>query len=203
MPQLADGRTELSQVLIEERPWVEVKEGEEIPADQPLVVRLVNRNIVYGEDKEKKLVLHAEDVAIAIYNKEKDEWNIAPPYLKFDYSPLTNKNKLTEGTLITHYAVPEKDEVSGWGIRLLPSGDYEELKLIVDDKNIENVYRAFAWGAEALHRIYIRSNDPNVTPEEKNMVNGFIQVLHDLQYMIDSNVYYSGGKIITTGEAEI
>lgn len=197
MPQLEDGRTELSQILVEKREWIPVEDSLPPTKDTPVIIRAVNRNKVLVENKEKNFVYHAEDTMIATYDDDTKEWSVYPPHLRFDYSPITENYKINKESLVTHWAYPMQEEVDAWKLRLLPTCNvYKDFDLKVDDDNLEDVYRTFAWSAEALRRIYLdNNNNPNVTQEEKDNVTKFIRILYDMQYMIDSNTYFENGEL--------
>lgn len=167
----------VSNILLEKRKWIDVKDAVPSPG-QLVVVRLLNTKIIYGETDTE--IYPAEDIKVANYakdynNPEIGHWHIAAPYPKYDFSPLTSKDKLLDGTVVTHWAELEKGELEGWNTRFDPAFVYKKLILQVDEDHEEDVYRALMWGAAFIDKIE-RDN-----PEAKKLV----RILYDLQSVLD------------------
>lgn len=167
----------VSNILREARPWRDATKVKPDPG-QLVVIRITNPDIIYVETETE--ILPSEDMKIAKFNRNQDGvngiWVIEPPYPKFDYSPLSNKEQLYPGTMVTHWAVPEEGEIEGWKTRFNPSGIYKKLNIEVDDDHLELVYRALIWASA-----YIQKANPD-DPDAKRLAS----VLYDLQYVLDT-----------------
>lgn len=170
-------KEEVSIILNEKRDWNDVNN---INPDEniPVVVRLVNKNMIYTENKNE--VLYAEDIKIGELNNGK--WSIIPPYPKYDYSPLTKFGELKEGTIVSHWAEVGADELNGWETRFNRINDYK-LKIEVDPEWEENVYRALMWGAAYIAKF----GGPDFADED-NELRKLYDILCDMQACIDKGV---------------
>ena len=68
--------------------------------NREVIVRIVNDDYKISEDDLH--IFPAEDMKLAILNND-DEWEILPPHSLFDYSVLSNKEKLNEGASVSHW----------------------------------------------------------------------------------------------------
>lgn len=175
----------VSQILNEKRDWKVVckGKGDDAVTNYPeigkqVVIRLYTKDMVFGEDKENIYV--AEDIKVGTWDGE--NWTISDPQPKYDYSPLSNKNKLNDGVSVTHWAEPvtEPDEIMGWNTRLDKITDID-MRIITEESREEDVYRALLFGAFALTQI-CNTGMINESPERIRLYH---QILCDLQGSID------------------
>ena len=172
-------KDEVSLILREDRDWEDATTNKP-DLNIPVVIRMVNKNIIYNEDNCE--VLYAEDMKIGKWNGEK--WNIIPPYPKYDYSPISKFGELNEGTIVSHWAPVAADELEGWNTRFNRIFGYN-LKIEVDPDWEEQVYRALMWGAAYIAKF----GGPDF--KEDTSTNGLrkmYEVLCDMQACMDSNI---------------
>lgn len=183
-------KKEISLILSEKRDWIDADSKKPEP-NQLVVMRLTNPDIIFDEDDEK--IFRSEDIKIGKYHittssvDGKGEWIVYGPYPKYDYSILTDKSKLKEGTIVSHWAIPENGELEGWDKRLSPIGSYKKLNIDIDDENEEDVYRALLHGAAFISQ---------AMEEDKELEKLYI-ILCDLQACIDSNSQFIDGKFVS------
>lgn len=186
-------KEEISSILSERRLWKDVNE-EKPPKDIPVVVRLVNRDKIFNESENQ--VLYAEDIKIARMSED-ETFKIDPPFPKYDFSPLTNKEELYEGTEISHWAFPEEGELEGWYTRYNPIRSYKHLKIEADEETEMDVYRALSFGSSAISRLY-RFNPtmaiPDDAPEDVKELFKFYEILCDLQSYFDNPSAFKSGE---------
>lgn len=171
-------KQEIHNILNEKRDWHNVEETKP-DEGQLVVIRIVNPDRVAWEDDTRYYLL--EDIMVAKLNG--DTWMIEPPFHKYNYSPLTDRDVLKEGTIVTHWAVPDEDEVDNWHKRLECFNEYDELVLKVDPDHEEQVYRSLMWGAAFIEEVYSSTTDRGSREE----LQQFFRTLKDLQYIIDQN----------------
>lgn len=188
-------KRKVSNILLEKREWFDANEKKP-PIGERVVIRFTNDNIIYGETETE--VYYAEDIKVGRYlqsieavNGESGRWVIDPPYPKYDYSPLSKKENLLEGSYVTHWAYPEDGELEGWDTRFDMHNKYEKLRIEVDPDQEEDVYRAFMWGASFLSR----TKEFHECPDGKG-IRKLYGILCDLQYCIDKNIYIDNGEEI-------
>lgn len=171
-------KQEIHNILNEKRDWQKV---EDVKPDegQLVVIRIVNPDRIAWEDKTRYYLL--EDIMVA--QLKGDTWMIEPPFHKYNYSPLTDRGNLKDGTIVTHWAVPDESEVHNWKNRLEYFNEYDELVLKVDPEHEEQVYRSLMWGAAFIEEVYSSTSDK----EHREELQQFFRTLKDLQYTIDHN----------------
>lgn len=130
--------------------------------------------------KAKTFFRMVEDAYIAVYDGEK--WNIEPPYPKYDFSPLADRNVFKEETIISHWAELKEDDLDKWHKRLDRSQEYSKLAIYVDEEHDKQVYRALNTACTAITTVLRNSNmnDPNYQKYQKAY-----KVMHDLQACFD------------------
>lgn len=169
----------VSQILTEKREWHDASKEKPTPNTQ-VVVRMVHPGIIWVENDEE--ILLAEDQKIATFVRTYDDpnqgsWAISPPYPLYDYSPCSNKDRLLDGVIVTHWAIPEEGEIEGYNTRFDQINLFKKLNLEVDEEHKEDVYRALLWGAA-----YIQKYCPG-EPEAQHLAT----ILYDLQYVLDTS----------------
>lgn len=175
---MASKKIIVSNILHEPRDWKNANEVKP-EAGQLVVIRMMNPTIIYAENEKE--IYPSEDMKIGEFIRNATDpstgvWVIAPPHPRFDYSPLSDKERLNDETLVTHWAIPEEGELEGWRTRFDQTNLYKKLNIEVDDDHLELVYRALVWGAA-----FIQKYNPD-EPEAKYLAH----VLYDLQYVIDT-----------------
>lgn len=185
-----NNKKEISLILSEKRDWIDANIRKPDPK-QLVVMRLTNPDIIFDENDDN--IFRSEDIKIGEYyipTSSEDgngEWLVYGPYPKYDYSILTNKSRLKEGTIVSHWAIPEDGELEGWSNRLNPIGSYKKMSIDVDEENEENVYRALLHGAAFISQ---------AMEEDKDLEKLYI-ILCDLQACIDSNSKFIDGKFVS------
>ena len=177
-----------------------------------VVIRVVSDNLTYYEDDEK--IMLAEDQKIGVYladinDSSKGEWAIAPPFPKYDYSPLTNREKISDGSKVTHWRELMDGELDSWNVRFSVTGTYDTLKLSIDSEHEEKLYRSLTHGAAAMrvranelrymaHHKQKEDKNADVTDmiDEANKLEDFTTYLYDLQAVIDNNIDIDNGQIV-------
>lgn len=177
-----------SRILQEDRKWFNT--SEKLPDDgQKVVIRLCDPSMSIGKNAKGETVI-IEDMKIGIYMDEK--WMIAPPYPKFDYSPLSSGGTINDGAIVTHWAVPEKGteddigEVEAWETRFSITGNYNRFVVEVDERYEQLLYRACSLGAACIRRVY--GEDADTLP--------MVAMLWDIQALMDQNAKIENGEII-------
>ncbi len=189
-------KKKLSMILDknDNREWIDVNNSLPDP-NAPVVIRFTNENIIFAEDDEN--IIFAEDEKVAkrildINNPDKFIWSILPPWPKYDYSPLSLRDQLIDGTVVTHWSYLQSGELDGWNSRFDPLGDYNHLSIKVSADYEEIVYRSLLYGANMI----ARSVDGKLDEKSNELYAAMYAVLTDLQYCIDRDVHISNSKII-------
>jgi len=174
----------VSNILTEKRNWHDCKEL--LPDEGvTVVIRFTNPSIIFGEDENT--IYPAEDIKLAKYIDGK--FNIAAPFPKYDFSPLSDRDTFKEGTIVTHWAEPEEGEIDGWLNRFGSFHVYKHLSIKVDKFHEKDVYRALLMGASALARLYgldPRNELPENASEELKDLDNLYKTLCDLQAYMDN-----------------
>lgn len=157
--------------------WLDVNESP-APKDKPIAIRFKDVTKSYGETVDTIYV--AEDMKIATFDG--DKWHILPPFALYDYSPLSNKENINDGAIVTHWAEIEEKDLEGWNTRFDPIGKYKLLNIEADEDNKELVYKSLLWGASFIRQTIENNNNP----ESSGDLMKYYQVLSDLQYCMDS-----------------
>lgn len=186
-------KKEISKILRETRDWHNIKDKLPDPG-QKVVIRFVNKKFIYNETEDE--IYYSEDIKVATcirdYNDpdniEKCTWSIEPPYPKYDYSPLSNKDKLLDGTVVTHWAIPDDEELEGWMTRFDLIGSYITLHIETDEDNDEDLYRALMWGAS-----FIARSAPEAFNDPDSKIKKYYEILCDLQNCMDKNIKIENG----------
>ena len=176
-------KEEVSIILTEKRDWVDALTTKP-DVDIPVVVRLVNKNLIYTENRSE--VFYAEDIKIAQWDGEK--WTIIPPYPKYDYSPITKFGNLNEGTIVSHWAEVGNDELESWKNRFNRFSDFN-MKIEIDPEYEEDVYRALMWGAAYISKF--GGPDFNACPSGEGLKKMY-ETLCDMQACIDNTKEQQG-----------
>ena len=164
---------EKSKILSQNLGWKDVEV--ELPKEnEEVVLRLCHIEKTRKVDNE---ILAVEDVKIGVYRN--GNWFVAPPFPRFDFSPLSDHSKLKEKVIVTHWRVPEEAELTFWKERFDLIRSYENLSLDVDDKNARDVYRALIWGAALINQ-YAGEEDRYLA-----------DILCDLQHCMDVKENYN------------
>lgn len=178
-----------SRILQENRKWFEA--DKELPKPgQKVVIRLCDPSMELGKADDGQIIV-VEDMKIGVYLDNK--WMIAPPYPKFDYSPLSSGPFINDGAIVTHWAVPEEavdeddiGEIEAWESRFSITGDYKTLSIKIDERYEELLYRACSLGAACIRKVY--GNDKDTLP--------MIAILWDIQAIMDQDAEIRDGEII-------
>jgi methyl coenzyme M reductase subunit D len=144
-----------SSILEQDRDWQDANEVK--PAvNQRVVIRMVNPDAILNkdevdEDPDAEIQL-LEGIAIGRYlyplrEGEEGSWQVDPPYPLYDYSPLTDKDKLKDGIEVSHWAVPAEGELEGWDNKFMPTDTYAALSLTSDERHKETIYRSLMYGS--------------------------------------------------------
>lgn len=175
------------------RKWIDIAERKPEPG-VPVVVRIMNESITFAEDDEN--IIYAEDMKVARrlvdIDKGKESWYIEPPYTKYDYSPLSNRDKLSKGSVVTHWAETSDEEIGWWKSRLRPVGDYNHLSFNISNEYEELLYLAIINGASFI----ARSVNGDLNDEGNEREAAMYGVLTDLQFCIDSDSHIHHGCIV-------
>lgn len=172
-------RRVVSQVLKEQRDWIQPEN--KLPDEcWPVVIRLCHRTNISGETPWE--IFPLEDIQIGHYYGGK--WYIHPPFPKYDYSLLSNKETIKENVDVTHWAIPKDGELEGWQTRFNRIGTYKKLELNVDSENEEMVYKALLHGAHFISQ-FGGADYHNAKPGEG--LRKYHEILCDLQQSIDTN----------------
>lgn len=171
-------KDEVSIILNENRDWNNVDSA--MPDENvPVIIRMIDRSMIYTENRTE--VLYAEDMKIAQWDGTK--WTIIPPYPRYDYSPLSKFSELNKGTVVTHWALVDADELHGWNTRFDRINPYN-LTIEVDPEYEEDVYRALMWGAAFISKF----GGPDFTDDKEcKGLRKLYNVLCDMQACIDNN----------------
>lgn len=179
-----------SRILQEDRKWFNA--SEKLPDDgQKVVIRLCDPSMSIGKNAKGETVI-IEDMKIGMYMDGK--WMIAPPYPKFDYSPLSSGSTINDGAIVTHWAVPEDGveddigEVEAWENRFSITGDYKKFVVDVDERYEQLLYRACSLGAACIRRVY--SEDADTLP--------LVAMLWDVQALMDQDIKIENGERVET-----
>lgn len=168
----------VSEILSEKRQWVDARLSKPDPGVK-VVIRMSDPAIIFAETETE--ILPSEDEKIAewvrdINDPNNGDWRICPPYPRYDYSPLSQKEQINPDTVVTHWAIPEAEEVEFYESRFNIVNTYKKLNLEVDEQHEADVYRALLWGAA-----FIQKANPN-DPQAMYLAT----VLYDLQYILDT-----------------
>ena len=126
-----------------------------------------------------------EDMKVASYDSENKTWTIEGPFPKYDYSPLTNKDKVKEGANITHWSKLKEGEISSWHSRLQPLHLYSYLRLEVDKEHDEMVYKALLHAMDCIVKV---GGESIFMPNSGSELGEYYETLCDLQAAMDGQI---------------
>ena len=132
--------------------------------------------------KSKTTKTYVEDSRLARY--QNDQYVLEPPYTKYDFSPLTDRDKFKEGAIVTNWAYASEGDLELWQNRFEFLHGYNELELKVDEYNEEEVYDALVLAAAALTSAL--QNCQQGDPMIEKLENAHM-IICDLQSCIDQN----------------
>lgn len=192
-------KKEISKLLKEDKGWISIKDKTPEPG-VTVIIRIFNPHYIYHEDKNS--VYHAEDIKLATClkdyedpdNVDKFKWSIIHPYPLFDYSPLSKMDHLEEGSIVTHWAVPTKDDIKGWNSRFDISDGYLSLYVGTDDDHRQLLYRALMYGASMIGNAYMR--------EKTDELLAFHIILQDMLNSMDKRICILDGKEVPLWDKE-
>ena len=178
-----DAKEIVSAIIRNPDDWEETANN--LPAENSLVViRLYNPTITVQENATQKILL--EDLRIGFWDGEK--WNIEGPIPFKDYSTLTARSHLAEGTIVSHWRNAETEEINDWHHRYDAINDYGYLDIFVDDENKDRVYRALIHGCNMLHH-FAKSNEND--EETHNIAIELANTLSDIAGCFDRGGIYN------------
>lgn len=167
----------ISHILEEDREWFDSREKKPNP-NQRVIMRLWNPHIIYNETDTE--IYPSEDAKIGRYvsgyKSIEGAWYVDPPFFRYDYSPLSNKEKLNPDTIVTHWAIPTEKELDAWDHMFEQINLFKKLNLEVDQEHEEDVYRALMFGSRYIQLCC--QDDPEALR--------LATILYDLQYVIDT-----------------
>lgn len=189
-------KKEISKILTDttgDRKWISVKDKLPEP-DQRVYIRFQNKQFVYAEDD--KSIYYSEDLKLAKCvrdyndpdNMEKCSWVIEPPYLKYDFSPLSQKDKLLQGSIVTHWSESTEEERDTWDNQDKPFGTYTKLRIEVDDQNEELMYKAIYHGVSTLGQYLMAIQAKFQEDINRAAAQGNVKAVHDLKDAMDKEV---------------
>jgi len=174
-----DKKPEVSTVVDDPKVWNDIFKVDPL-TDVPLVVRIRHKT------KMKRKMVHCraylETSSIARYDGK--EWTIIPPYHKYDFSPLTNRDKIKEDALVTHWRTANKEELLLWSKQCDSVNSYEQLEVNVDPYNEINVYDGLIIASALLYE-KIETSRENLDENTLSKFENAYNVLIDLQAAID------------------
>lgn len=175
------------------RKWIDISESKPDPG-VPVVIRIMNDSITFAEDDQN--IIYAEDMKVGRMLVDKDNggesWYIEPPYTKYDYSPLSTRDKITKGTIVTHWAELKEEELGWWKSRLNPVGDYNHLSFNISSEYEELMYLSIINGASFI----ARSVEGDINADGNEREAAMYGVLTDLQFCIDTDSHIHHGKCV-------
>ena len=172
-------KAEYSPILDDDK-WNWHESSVETPnEDKLLYIRIRND---FNTLKSKTTKTFVEDSRLARWKN--GEFVLEPPYTKYDFSPLTDRDKFKEGAIVTHWAYASEEDLDMWKKRFEFIHGYDELVLKVDEYNEEEVYDALVLAAAALSSALqnCKEGDPMI---EK--LDNAHMIICDLQSCIDQN----------------
>lgn len=154
------------------------------PSDEIVIIRFCNPNIIEKETDINVYVL--EDKKLAKYNNGK--WTILPPYFKYDYNPLSNKDSIIDGAIVTHWAEISEDDLKSWEDRFKFKSGFTNLSISCDEENEKELFDALLYSILKLTKLFYNfKNNP-----EYDKITRYLDILNDLILII--NLGYYGNK---------
>lgn len=196
----------ISRILAENRDWHNVKDCLP-PANHPVVIRFVDNGLAFDENETEILV--AEDTKIGRcirdFNNPDDitkcQWVIDPPFPKYDFSMLSCKEKIRDGSVVTHWAEPTQADLNYYYHQFDFRFKYDKLRLEVDQETEEEVYKALANASAALSWYYgVKEPEEEELKANWQAAQIWRELLRDLQKCIDDGVYMHNGQILKLSE---
>lgn len=150
------------------------------PEDVPLIIRFCDNHVIIHEDVDSIQIL--EDRKIAKFNNGK--WSIIPPYPKFDFNPLSNKDRILDTATVTHWAEPNQEDINSYIKRFEPKVDWRYLDITAKDEDMElNLYKALLNAQLSMNDKAILYKDDL---ERKEKYELYSNILHDLMICLDT-----------------
>lgn len=178
------------------------------PAEgQKVVIRFVDPEFIEAESETE--ILLREDLKVAEFvrdynDKEQGEWVIQPPYLKYDFSPLSNREKINKEAHVTHWREASEEELDNWLHRLDPINKYNHLVIEVDPEFEEGVYRSLVWGcnmlAKSSNRYKALAKQTNDKEEAEKIANRAEDLSKMANALMDLQTCFDHGKGFINGE---
>ena len=190
----SDNKKKISKLLNEDRNWHNVHDTLPNP-DQIVFIRFTNPHYIYYETDVE--IYYAEDLKLAKCTRDYDDpdniekcsWSIIPPYPKYDYSPLSKYDKINEGSVVTHWAEANDENIKDWNNRFNISDDYITLKFDIDDDHSELMYKALMFAMGYIGNAYVNNKSDELL--------AYHIVLQDLLNSMDKNIMIENGVEIS------
>ncbi len=180
-----DHKNVISNILAsDQRTWFSSEE--QLPNEgEPVMIRLVDTNKVVDENLHA--IIYLEDMKVATYHPGSKTWTIEPPFPRYDYSPLSSKEKVNPEAEISHWSKLKEGELESWKYRLKPLHLYNYLRLEVDKEHDEDVYIALIHAADCIMKVYGEA----ILSEHDTEFDEYYKTICDLQAAMDGEVSYS------------
>jgi hypothetical protein len=200
----------IKKILNDGRDWKDV--NDELPEyGKRVVIHYTNDEYtVYETDTQ---IYKAEAMAVGVLEEHDGEFHICPPYIKYEYSPLTKRSELINGTKVTHWAEATEEDLKDWDDQYMLDNKYEQFDFQVSEDMEENVYKTIIRARSIVNDIMAIkvSKDKNDMMYRLNSVidhylgvedmtietlKAMASILGDMQAMIDYSEHIKDGKLV-------
>lgn len=148
------------------------------PVYSLIIIRITSSDKVLYESRSE--IMYVEDLKIAKWDGNK--YVLEGPFPKCDFSPLSEMEKLKEGSIVTHWTEATEKDIQSWKNRFNPKNRYKHLEVIVDDNMVDDVYKSLLLAAGCVYKLMI---DLPKEDETRIQLEKTHSIMCDLQAAMD------------------
>lgn len=196
----------ISRILAENRDWHNVKDCLP-PANTQVLIRFTDPGLVFAENDKEILVAENSKIGRCVRDFDnpdditKCSWVIDPPYPKYDFSPLANKDRINEGAVVTHWATPTQEDLNYYNHQFDFKYEFELLRFEVDQQDEEDFYKALMNAIASLTWVYgTKEPEEQSAKDQWKEAQLWRQLLEELLRCIDHGAYIKNGKTVKLPE---
>lgn len=130
--------------------WIPIQDPSTIPLHQHMAIRIMNPNVILGEDEKYQYPL--EDIRVGYWTGS--QWLLLGPYPMYDLSRVSNKEQINPDCKVTHYSILSKESLDAYDKRFEPKYNYGCLEIRVSKDYHQDLYMALLCAAGVIYETF-------------------------------------------------